>query len=235
MAGGSLFRELTKPGPQKQKKRSGNFSSPYFKKNPFMQMEKAKSIVSGIRASKDEKRVAFLRLKSRIFNPNRKDDPLFSMKEADQALEEIREEFGDKVAKEAGEAMETIFRGRHTINSRDLDLPFSSIGRKYGRHIGEGLTLIKNRYDQKTQLGRGAKYITEEKLENVIEETEKRSGKYPAQALEEGFMVAEEEKEGGGASVPFHERHRPESLGNTLGKAVANRFGWGRRSNNDNK
>ena len=196
-----------------------------------MQIKQGMSIISGMGASADEKRIAQLRAESQIFNPNRKDDPYLSIKEANQVVEEAREKFGDKIAKEAEGVVKTIFRGRHTVNSRELDLPFASIGRKFGRHTGEGLTLIKNKYDQKTQLGRGAKYLTEEKVENVISVTEKKSGKYPAQALRKGFMVAEEAQKGDdGASVPFHERHRPESLFGSL----ARRFGVS-RAIKDNK
>ena len=228
-AGGMLFGELTKKAPHQQK--SSKISSPFFtKKHPLMPFKNVKSMLGGMGGvSKREKELEELRFENQIYNPNRKDDPNFSRKEAGQTVERVRQFYGDDVAEEVQEKFNKAFLGSQAITSKKAIQSVSPV-RRYGKEVQEGVGLLIKGFDPKFQSGSSAKYITGEKFENVVEQTQESSGKYPAQVLKRTFGASEAQD----GSKPKTSSRIAE-----LQKGLS---GWGRKSsdssdntNNDNK
>lgn len=217
------MREITKKAPVQQK--SSKISSPLFnKKHPLMQFGKVKSILGGMGGvSKREKTLDELRFENQTFDPNRKDDPNLSRKEGNTVVERTRELYGDRVAEEVKKDLDRAYLGNSAITSKKGIQSVGSV-RKYGKEVQEGVGLIIQGLDPKHQSGREAKYITREKLENVVEETAERSGKYQAEVLKRQFKVTETQQD--------------ESKPKTSSRIVGLReglLGWGTKSSGDNK
>jgi len=188
---GILVDEFTKKPPAKQKS-PGTFSSKYLtEKHPHMQMDKARSIIGGMHASKEDKLLAALRLENQLYDPSKRDDPYFSWNEGNLTIKRTRELYGDKVAKEVEKKLQGAFRGKHAISGKEAEKHLSAIS-QYGSRVREGINLIAKNFDLKVQVGRGAKYITAEKLEVAIQETALKSGKHVARSMRKEFMVEEE-------------------------------------------
>jgi hypothetical protein len=216
----SGIKGLTYQAP-KQKKGPSNFSSAYLtKKRPYMSLEKGKSIISGMHASKHDKILTQLRLENKLYDSSKKDDPHFSRNEANQAIARTRELYGDRVASDVEKRLQTAFMGRHTISPSQAEKYLASIN-QYGPHVKEGVKLITRNYNPTFQGGVSGKYITNEKLEKAIEETRTHSGKYVAHSMERKFMVSHD-NEGNKPGQPG------KSVNPLLGWKISSRkSGWG--------
>lgn len=192
-----------------------------------MQLGKVKSMLGGMGGvSKREKTLGELRFENQIYNPRRKDDPYFSRREADQMVGRARQIYGNRVADEVQEEFNRQFLGRQAITSKKATESIRSL-RKYGKDVPQGLGLMIQGFDPKHQSGREAEYITGEKFQNVVEQTEAGSGKYPAQVLRKAFGATETQ-----------DGSKPKASSRIVGLQEG-LLGWGRKSsgeqNSDNK
>ena len=187
-----------------------------------MQFGKVKSILGGMGGvSKQEKILDELRFENQVFNPSRKDDPHFSRKEAGEAVEKVREFYGDRIAEEAKKELEKTLGGNQAIPTTKAVQSASPL-RKYGKEVPEGVGLIYKGFDPKHQMGREARYITEQKFGNVVEETAERSGRYQAEVLKKQFGATE-----------IQEGSKPKT--SRIVGLQEGLLGWGRKSSGDNK
>lgn len=192
-----------------------------------MLFEHGKRIVRGSSLPRDERVLAELRLENTIYNPLRKDDPHFSEREKEATIERVRELYGDTVAREAEKRLNDAFLGKPLISGRKADEALRSI-RQFGKNTQEGLRIIARGYDPKVQLGKGAKVLTNEKISDVITETETKSGRYPAEVLKKGFRAKEAGEDSSGAA-------RPKASERIVGLREGLLPGFGKKSGEGNK
>jgi len=194
-AGRIVGKEVFKPGPKKEKKPArGAFTSKRFpRKNPNKDLRFIEQIIKGGGGNKYQKALAMLRFEAQTYDSKETNDPYFSRNEGNKTVERARKLYGDQVANEVAQKLQGAFVGKNSISIREAEKHLSSLTR-YGQDVREGVKLIAKNYEKEYKTGHGAKYITPEKLEQVIKETSLQSGKQPAYLLEKAFQVSREEK-----------------------------------------
>jgi len=206
---GGLYGELTKPGPAKKKGSKKTLSSGHMPGGKLMTIRRGQQLIRGLRTNRRNKILAGLRMDVLHYDPKRINQPNFPKREREAALKEIRTHFGNRLAdlvKKRWEKLRAVSSGKEAL---------SKLGGMSGfwESDKQGVRLIVEKYNQPRQVGRGARHFTLEKLEELINRTEKESGKSAAQAVRKTFLVTEVEEKSTEVKgtknekpIPFHQK-----------------------------